>query len=101
MRSLRLLWLWLWLGLGPALSGYVVFVSLTPHPETLPLHYWDKAEHATAYGVLALWFDGCLYDRMRYPGPGTLLLALGIALEFIQARVGRDFQVTDMCAPWA
>jgi VanZ family protein len=88
----------LWRALGFIMVAFVIFASLIPQPDkVLPVHYWDKAEHATAYAVMALWFGG-VYSVRRYGYVGLLLLAMGVALEFIQAHVGRHFDVMDMVA---
>lgn len=86
-----------WLTIGFALVGLVIYASLTPSPEQLPAHFWDKAEHACAYLVLAFWFS-CIYTRRHHLLVGVVLLVMGIALEFIQPHFGRDFQISDMLA---
>lgn len=58
----------------------------------------DKLGHAFAYAGTMFWFAQLYLGsavRLRY---ALGLIALGVALEFIQAQVGRDFEVADMAA---
>jgi len=84
--------------LGWALIAAVVWLSLTPAPLSIDVDQGDKLGHALAYGATMFWF-AALYRRtavrLRY---AIGLVALGIALEFIQGHVGRDFELADMLA---
>jgi hypothetical protein len=58
----------------------------------------DKVEHAFAYGVLMGWFWP-LYGARGRLFHAIGLVALGIALEFVQGAGGvRQFEVVDMVA---
>lgn len=86
--------------LGWALAVFIVWGSLTPSPPSLDMGFAqaDKLEHFLAYCSLMFWFAQ-LYAR----NPVRLayavgFVALGVALEFVQAHVGRDFELADMAA---
>ena len=83
---------------GWALVALIVWLSLTPSPPSIDLDQGDKLGHSFAYASTMFWFAQ-LYVRssvrLRY---ALGLVALGIALEFVQAHVGRDFEVADMAA---
>lgn len=97
MRPLR--WWRLWLALGCLLLAAVLAGSLAPHPERLlPVRIWDKAQHAGAYLVLAVWF-GCIYRRRYHALVGLGLVAFGVLIEILQGESGyRDFSFADMLA---
>jgi VanZ family protein len=84
--------------LGWALVATIVWLSVTPSPPSLDFDEGDKLGHFFAYGATMFWFAQ-LYAvsavRRRY---AVGFIALGIALEFVQAQVGRDFEVADMAA---
>jgi VanZ family protein len=86
------------LTLGWAVVALIIYLSLTPHPPSINVEQGDKLGHALAYATAMFWFAQ-LYVRsavrLRY-AIGFILL--GVALEFIQAHVGRDFEVADMAA---
>ena len=84
--------------LGWALVATVVYLSLTPSPPSIDVEQGDKLGHILAYGSLMFWFAQ-LYARTSVRvGSAVGFVALGIALEFVQAHVGRDFEVADMAA---
>lgn len=96
MRELQ--WKWLWWAVGMCLVAGVIAGSLMPNPDAvLPVHIWDKFQHAGAYALLMLWF-GWLCRRPWQALPAAALVGLGVALEFVQAAVGRDFSYGDMLA---
>lgn len=69
----------------------VIWLSLTPQPPQVPdLLAWDKSQHATAYTGLMYWFRQAFAPRWWWP---AFLLALGIALECLQAYT--DVRVAD------
>lgn len=93
---LRVIWLalgWLWV-----LS--ILYLSLMPHPPE-PVHFWnaDKLEHALAYSLLMLWFCQ-IYTLLRSRRlVALLLIAMGIAIEYLQGETGyRMFDYGDMLA---
>ena len=76
----------------------ILWLSLTPSPPSIPIEQGDKLGHMSAYGGTMFWFARLYLRtgvRLRY---AVGLVALGIALEFVQAHVGRDFEVLDMVA---
>jgi len=86
----------LWQGIAWLLVVAVVIVTLIPEPppvEFMPA--WDKAHHFLAYAGLTFWFRQ-VFVSMRWT---LFLVALGIALEFIQGWSGyRHFEYGDMVA---
>jgi VanZ family protein len=87
-----------WLVIAWLLIGVVIYLSVTPHPPEIPVDEGDKYGHLLAYGTLMLWF-GQLYERnMRWVAM-LGLIALGVALEYVQRSTGyRTFDVWDMAA---
>jgi VanZ family protein len=86
------------LALGWILVAVVIWLSVTPSPPTIDVDQGDKLGHLVAYGTLMFWFAQ-LYVRsavrLRY---ALGFIGLGIALEFVQGHIGRDFEVADMAA---
>jgi VanZ family protein len=85
--------------LGWVFVATIVWLSLTPSPPSIPIEQGDKLGHFSAYGGTMFWFAR-LYLRTRTRGfYAAGLVALGIALEFVQRATGyRDFEVLDMAA---
>jgi VanZ family protein len=86
------------LGLAWALVAAIVWLSLMPSPPSIDIDQADKLGHAFAYASTMFCFAQLYLRaavRVRYAAG---LVALGIALEFIQDRVGRDFELADMLA---
>ncbi|NJD08140.1 MAG: VanZ family protein [Methylococcaceae bacterium] len=75
----------------------IVWLSLTPSPPQPPkLLNWDKMQHLVAYGSAAFWFGSVFKRHILWP---MFLVALGIALEFLQDLGGvRTLEVADMIA---
>ncbi len=96
MYKLRRIWLalgWLWV-------ATIIYLSLTPHPPE-PMHFLnaDKLEHALAYSFLMLWF--CQVYQQQAPRilVASLLVALGIGIEYLQGITAyRFFDYADMLA---
>jgi len=89
----------LWWALGWALVVFITVSCLEP-PRYVPnLHLWDKAEHALAFGGLALWFGG-LVRRSRYLVVAFVMLLFGGGIEIAQGvmRLGRDMDIMDFLA---
>ena len=85
---------------GWFLVALIIWLSLTPSPPRIEIgiEQVDKLEHFLAYGSLMFWFAQ-LYLRTPVRAAYAIgFVAMGIALEFIQAHVGRDFEVADMVA---
>lgn len=95
MLPLRYGRVWLFAGWAGVLGAAIV--SLTPGTSVMSLPLSDKLIHALVYLVLMLWFGG-IYRRRRYLPIAASLFALGVALEFLQTRVGRDRSALDMLA---
>ncbi|MFH1602911.1 MAG: VanZ family protein, partial [Pseudomonadota bacterium] len=89
----------LWLSLGWVLVLGVIYLSLTPDPIEVPVADGDKLGHLLAYGTLMVWFSnlyGNVISRLFF---AIGFVAIGIALEFIQAWTGfRSFEIVDMAA---
>lgn len=86
-----------WQALGWSGVATIAALSLRPHPPQLPgLFGWDKVQHVLAYAALMWWFHQAFPGRVR----SVLgLLALGVALEFLQAQTShRTFDYADMVA---
>jgi VanZ family protein len=69
-----------------------------PSPPSIDIEQGDKLGHAFAYASTMFWFAQLYLRsavRLRY---ALGFIALGVALEFIQGHVGRDFEVADMAA---
>ena len=84
---------------GWALVATIVWLSVTTTPPQIPVEQGDKFGHALAYGSAMFWFCQLyprLGTRLAYAGG---LVAMGIALEFVQRALGyRSFEVLDMIA---
>ena len=80
--------------------GLVMYVSLTPHPpEPLPFINADKLWHGFAYCFLALWFGQIYLSFRSRMIAASLLVGMGIGLEFVQGWSGfRFFDIWDMVA---
>lgn len=96
MQKLRRAWLalgWLWV-------AALAFLSLMPDPPD-PVRFLnaDKLEHALAYCLLMLWFCQVYVRRTQRLFAAALLVAMGIAMEFLQGMTGyRSFEYADMLA---
>ncbi len=96
MHKLRKAWLalgWLWV-------AALVYISLMRDPPD-PVRFLnaDKLEHVLAYCLLMLWFCQVYVRRTQRLFAAALLIAMGIAMEFLQGMTGyRSFQYADMLA---
>ena len=89
-----------WLALGWMWVAAIFYLSLMPQPPE-PVHFWnaDKLEHALAYSLLMLWFSQIYRQRTSRILLAVLLLAMGIAIEYLQRETGyRTFDYADMLA---
>jgi VanZ family protein len=87
-----------WLGLGWLGVASVVVLSLIPSPPTA-MEHGDKLGHAGSYALLMWWFAQAWLRREARALTAVGLLALGIALEFVQGWTGyRSFSIADMSA---
>jgi VanZ family protein len=85
-----------WL-LWPAIA-VVAWGELTPNPPALAQDIWDKAEHFTAYFGLALLATLAWGLRRSLVFVYLGVVALGGALEILQALTGRDASWLDETA---
>jgi VanZ family protein len=89
-----------WLVASVLLVAAVLYLSLAPLyvPAGLPTHF-DKAEHALAYMLLAVWFAG-LFARAQYWKIVVALATLGLVIETLQyvMGLGRHGDPMDMAA---
>jgi VanZ family protein len=77
----------------------LLYLSLTPYPPQIPIEQGDKYGHALAYSVLMYWWAQLLTSPGRRLGLGVALVALGIAIEYLQRWSGwRTFEYFDMLA---
>jgi VanZ family protein len=92
----------------PLCLAAVIVLSLMPRPPRIDIDfdYLDKAEHAIAYAALG--FLGlAFFSDVGARGKSGLLssvgfgLAVGVAIEFIQPYVGRNFELADMAVDLA
>ena len=94
--TLRQAWLTVgWLGVAA-----VVVLSLIPSPpELLGVQNEDKLEHVLAYALLMWWFAQAWLGRQPRVTTAAGLVALGVAIEFVQGWSGlRTFSPPDMAA---
>lgn len=90
-----------WLAIAWLLVGLVIYLSVTPRPIEIPLDEGDKYGHLLAYGTVMLWFAQVYERRGRWTAM-LALIALGVALEYVQRWTGyRTFDVWDMAADGA
>ena len=75
---------WLWAAGGSAGAALGLVLSLWPGGAPLPIHVWDKLQHAVGYFLLVLWYTG-IYPRSRDRAIGAGALAFGILIEGLQA----------------
>ncbi|KAF0700509.1 Aste57867_8970 [Aphanomyces stellatus] len=85
-----------WLAVGWAGITLLLYLSLTPRmPFEIPVKHGDKYGHSLAYAVLAFWWTQLPLPRHRV---AFALVALGVAIEFVQGWTGRSFDYFDMLA---
>lgn len=89
-----------WLAIGWVWVVVLVYISLMPNPpEPVRFLNADKLEHALAYCLLMLWFCQVYVRRTQRLFSAVLLIAMGIAMEFLQGMTGyRSFEYADMLA---
>jgi hypothetical protein len=77
----------------------VVYLSLMPGIEALPMEQGDKVSHVLAYCVLMSWFANLHGDIRKRWLLAAGFVGMGIALEFAQRWTGfRTFEIADMMA---
>lgn len=92
-----------WIAIGWVGVIAVVVLSLIPSPpQVLPMDQADKAEHMLAFGSLMFWFAQVYLPLRARLATAGLLVALGVAIEFVQGQTGyRSFEYADMGADCA
>ena len=85
-----------WIALGWGFVLLVIYLSVTPDPIRAPTVDGFKTGHIVAYLWLMLWFAQVRPSVSSRAVIGILLCLLGIALEYVQREVGRDFAYSDM-----
>jgi VanZ family protein len=85
--------------LGWVFVAAIVWLSVTRSPPSLGFAQSDKLGHALSYAGTMFWFAQ-LYARPRTRlAYAAGLVAMGIALEFVQRALGyRSFELLDMAA---
>src|SRR5512147_1832135 len=80
-----------WIVCGGGFVLLVIYLSLTPHPLDVPSWWNFKLGHILAYAWLMFWFSQIYRRPAQRVALGMAFLALGIALEYVQGWIGRDF----------
>jgi VanZ family protein len=90
----------IWVVIGWALIFLVIYLSLAHEsPSTLTFENLDKIKHLAAYAMLSFWLCQVYPSRRARLLVIVALLALGVALEYVQGWTGyRTFDVLDMQA---
>lgn len=87
-----------WSAIGIALLLLLVYGSLAPAAVMPPLGANDKIFHGLAYFSMMTWFAQMYASLRTRCAVALTLVALGIAIEFIQPYVNRQFDWYDMLA---
>jgi hypothetical protein len=75
----------------------VIYLSLTPDPLQLDPGLAIKLDHLLAYAWMMFWFAQLVRRTPSLVSVGIALIALGIAIEYVQRWTGyRHFAYTDM-----
>ena len=86
-----------WLVSGWLFVALVVYLSLTPKPLSVDFGKGIKLDHMSAYAWLMLWFAQLYCTRSSRLAAAAALVAMGIALEYLQGLTDyRDFEYSDM-----
>ncbi len=89
----------LWIGAGFTLVIIVIYLSLAPGSVPSTGSQGDKLMHVMAYALPMSWFANLWPQTATRIKIAIGLIALGIALEFVQRWTGyRTFEVADMLA---
>jgi len=76
----------------------ILYLSLfTAHIPKQSISNVDKLHHFIAYGALMIWFAQGFRGNPRLIIAG-FIVAMGIAVEFLQPLTGREFSILDMLA---
>lgn len=85
-----------WIAGGMAFVALVIYLSVTPNPVAAPSWENFKLGHIAAYAWLMFWFAQLFSATRQRLGIAMTLWSMGIALEYVQDMVGRDFAYSDM-----
>ncbi len=88
----------LWLAIGASLILLLLYGSLAPAKALPPLGGSDKFWHAGTYFVVMAYFSQIYAGARPRIWIGAALIALGVAIEFIQPYVNRQFDWFDALA---
>jgi hypothetical protein len=88
----------LWIAGGWGFVALVIYLSLTPDPLRVNPEDLDvKLDHMLAYAWMMFWFAQIVKRPRSRVGVGLALIAMGIALEYVQRWTGyRHFAYSDM-----
>ena len=88
-----------WSGIGWFGVALLIYLSLAPKPPTIDMAFGDKIGHLLAYGTLMFWWAQHFGTTRKRFELAAALIALGIAIEFVQGWTGwRAFEYADMVA---
>ena len=88
-----------WIAIGWFGVALLLYLSLMPGPPEIPVEQGDKLGHILAYATLTYWWAQLLVTSPQRLRLAAALLALGIAIEFVQGWTGwRTFDFYDMLA---
>ena len=88
-----------WIAVGWFGVALLIYLSLTPQPPEIPVEQGDKIGHILAYATLTYWWAQLLVTTRRRCWLAAALLALGVAIEYVQGWTGwRSFDYYDMLA---
>jgi VanZ family protein len=88
-----------WYGGAAAIITAIIYLSVTSNPLQLHVAQGDKLGHIAAYAVAAWWCAYMARSRSTRWTIAACLIALGVALEFVQLHLGyRTFELKDMAA---
>jgi VanZ family protein len=88
-----------WIVIGWFGVVLLIYLSLTPQPVDIPVEQGDKIGHILAYATLTYWWAQLLVATSQRRKVAAALLALGIAIEYVQGWTGwRNFDYYDMLA---
>lgn len=87
------------LGVGCFGIALLFYLSLMPQPPAIAIENGDKLGHALAYATLMYWWAQLWRTTRSRLWLAAALLALGIAIEYLQRWTGwRTFDYFDMLA---
>ena len=88
----------LWLAIAATLVALLLYVSLAPAKALPPLGGSDKLWHAGTYFVVMAYFSQIYAPLRKRFFIAAALIALGVAIEFIQPYFNRQFDWFDALA---